>query len=560
MLATFSSRADIPDCDVCIVGAGPIGIALALACENFGMSVLVLESGRESPDPFSTALTAGHVVDPTRHASPAVAICRGLGGTSRWWGGRCVPFDDVDFACRPHVADAKWPITHDEISRWYPSAAEFFGIGRAQFMAEIEPWADLGDIRFDRLERWAPEIDVGLRYRSRLAESSRIAVILGATVTEIAFSENGGCVTALTLEDAEGKIRIEPKRVVLACGGLETTRLLLRQQQRRPDAFGGREGWLGRGYMGHISGKIADVVLADRGTIAPHDFFLDDGVFVRRRLTLTSEAQSREKLLNVAFWADNQPFHRADHRKGILSLVWLALAVVPIGRRLVPEAIRVSHVGPPPHLWVRHAWNVLRSPLATLGDIAAILRARFLSSPRKPGFLVRDGGGRYALHYHSEHAPNDVSRVCLSRTPDALGVPFLQVDLQFTERDAQSVIRAHEVLDAALRRAGLGKLEYHSPPQARLASALRQGTDGFHQIGTTRMGTTAADGVVDANCRVHGVENLFIASSSVFPSSSQAGPTFVAVALALRLAAHLSQTIGAHPPASVVAAAEIPAT
>jgi choline dehydrogenase-like flavoprotein len=546
MLTVFSIGAEIPDCQVCVVGAGPVGIALALACEERGMSVLVLESGREQPEGFSAALTAGHRVNPVRHATPEIAICRGLGGTSRWWGGRCVPFDDVDLAARPHVAEAAWPITHEEVSRWYSAAAEFFGIGSARFVAEYQPRRELGNICFDQLERWAPEINAGVRHRLQLARSSRVTVMLGATVTEIGLSPDGCRVSGLTLADAEGKVRIEPQNVVLACGGLETTRLLLSEQQRRPDAFGGPGGSLGRYYMGHISGKIADLVLSDPSAAAEHDFFVDTGAFVRRRLTLTPEAQMRERLLNIAFWADNPPFHRSAHRKGVLSLVWLALAIVPMGRLLASEAIRVGHVGPRPHRWARHVWNVLGSPFATLADIAAIVRARFLSLPRKPGFLMRDRGGRYALHYHAEHAPNHLSSVKLSTASDALGLPFLDIDLQYTERDARSVLRAHEVLDSALRAVGLGKLEYHcAPAQARIASILQQACDGFHQIGTTRMGATPAEGVVDANCRVHGVENLFIASSSVFPTSGQASPTFVAVALALRLAGHLFQTIGA---------------
>jgi choline dehydrogenase-like flavoprotein len=545
MLTAFSIREAIPDCQVCVVGAGPVGIALALACEERGMSVLLLESGREQPEEFSAALTAGHRVDRARHATPEIAVCRGLGGTSRWWGGRCVPFDDIDFAIRPQFAEAAWPIAHEELSRWYPPAAEFFGIGSARFVVEDEPRRKLSNIRFDQLERWAPEIDVGRRHRLRLAGSSRITVMLGATVTEIGLSQDGRRVSSLTLADAEGRVLIEPQSVVLACGGLETTRLLLWEQQRQPDAFGGPGGSLGRYYMGHISGKIADLILSDTTAAAAHDFFLDTGAFARRRFTLAPEAQLREQVLNIAFWTDNQPFHRPEHRKGVLSLVWLALAIVPLGRLLVSEGVRVSHVGPRPHNWARHMWNVLGSPFATLADIVAIVRARFLSSPRKPGFLMRDRRGCYALHFHSEHAPNRLSRVKLSTARDALGLPFLHIDLAYTERDARSVLRAHEVLDNALRAAGVGRLEfYHPQSEARLASVLQQARDGFHQIGTTRMAATSADGVVDTNCRVHGVENLFIASSSVFPSSGQASPTFAAVALALRLAGHLSQSIG----------------
>jgi choline dehydrogenase-like flavoprotein len=540
MLIPFSSKTEIPESDVCVVGAGPVGIALALACERHGLSVLLLESGREQPDRFAAALGAGHIVNAGHHVSTDIAMCRGLGGTSRWWGGRCVPFDDVDFAERPHLSHAGWPIAHDEIARWYEDAAAFFGIGPARFAAAIAHWSAFGDARCDQLERWTPQINAGRRHRTQLATSSDVTVLLGATVTELHVSEDGSRVTAVTLGDARDKVRFVPRRLVLACGGLETTRLLLHAQQRRPHLFGGRDGPLGRFYIGHVSGKIADLVLADPAAIAVHDFFLDQDVFVRRRFSLKPQAQIRDGLLNIAFWADNPPFHLPGHGNGLLSLVWLALAIAPLGRLLVAEGVRVNHVGPLPHRWGRHLWNVMLSPLSTIASIATILHQRLLKSPPKPGFLVKSRDGRYALHYMAEHAPNTASRLTLSNNSDALGLPFLKIELHYGQQDADSVIRAHALLDRSLRQAGLGHLDYREPPQARVASVLQQAKEGYHQIGTTRMGLTPQDGVVDTACRVHGISNLYVASSSVFPTSGQANPTFVAVALAHRLAAHLA--------------------
>jgi choline dehydrogenase-like flavoprotein len=333
MLTSFTRQDTIPDCDVCIVGAGPVGIALALACERHGMSVLVLESGHEQPDRFAATLTAGHLVDTSRHAAAHIAMSRGLGGTSRWWGGRCVPLDDIDFAHRPHLPHAAWPIPHQEISRWYEAAACFFGIGPPRFTAAPASSAPFGDVRCDQLERWTPEIDAGRRHRSQLAESRRVTVMMGATVTELLLAEDGRRVIGLTLGDINRTVRIAPRRVVLACGGLETTRLLLRARQQRPSLFGGRDGPLGRGYMGHASGKIADLVLADPAALTAYDFFVDDGVFARRRFTLKPEAQLRDGLLNIAFWIDNPPFYQSGHRNGVLSLVWGARAIAPKGRQ-----------------------------------------------------------------------------------------------------------------------------------------------------------------------------------------------------------------------------------
>ncbi|KQT03030.1 MULTISPECIES: FAD-dependent oxidoreductase [unclassified Bradyrhizobium] len=538
MLTSFAEAGELGPCDVCVVGGGPVGIALALACEQRGLSVVLLESGAEGSDEFAASLSAAHSADEQRHAPTQLAIRRGLGGTSRWWGGRCVPFDQVDFAHRLHVPGAAWPIGHRELSSWYDAAAAFFGIGPARFTAPPTS-SSLGDeVRTDQLERWTADIDAGRRHRARLAQSTLIKVVLGATVTEIKLSDDGRRVAELIARDAHKSCRIAARSSVLSCGGLETTRLLLVAQQKRPGLLGSS---LGRFYMGHASGKIADVVLANPAAAAAHDFFLDEGVYVRRRFTLAPEVQQRERLLNIAFWLDNPPFHRAAHRNGILSLVWMALAVPLIGRRLLPEAIRAIHVGPAPHRWSEHLLNVFRSPFATLQNLATIVRERFLATPRRPGFLIRSAEGRYALHFLAEQGPNGNSRVSLSDRKDALGLPFLDIDLRFSESDARSVVRAHEILDWSLRESGYGRLDYHVPAGVRLASVLDQAKDGFHQIGTTRMGMSAEDSVVDADCRVHGIENLYVASSSVFVSSSHANPTFSAVALALRLAAHLSE-------------------
>jgi choline dehydrogenase-like flavoprotein len=541
MLTTFSHLLELPAHDICVVGAGPVGLATALACEDAGLRVLLLESGKETPDVFSTGLTAGHAVDPARHAAPHLAACRGLGGTSRWWGGRCVAFDDIDFADRPQARDAAWPIAHHEVQAFYPAAGVFFGIGPARFEAAPQRTPALENVRFDSLERWTPEINMGVRYRKRLEASQRVTVVLGATVVDLTLDAAGRKVNSLTVAGRTGRVEIAPTATVLACGGLETPRLLLAAQRRRPEAFGGAGGPLGRGYMGHLSGKIADIVLVDPGSVIDHDFFIDGGVFARRRFQLTTESQLRAGVLNAAFWADNPPFYAADHRNGVLSLAWGVLAFPFIGRQLVSEGVRLAHVGPPPHAWGPHIWNVISSPWSMTVGILAILHARFLMRPRKPGFLVRNTRSRYALHYHAEHAPNTLSRVKLSARCDGFGLPFLDGVLHFTERDAESVVSSHEVLDVALRLAGAGRLGYrHADRAERVAAVLEQATDGFHQAGTTRMAASAAEGVVDSDCRVHGVDNLWIAGCSVLPSSGQASPTFVAAALGIRLARHLA--------------------
>jgi choline dehydrogenase-like flavoprotein len=145
------------------------------------------------------------------------------------------------------------------------------------------------------------------------------------------------------------------------------------------------------------------------------------------------------------------------------------------------------------------------------------------------------------MQYHGEHLPNAASRVELSRQTDQIGRPKLKIDLRFSDADIDGVVRAHEYWDAHLRSLGVGQLEY---PESDLRGAIRSRLGGgFHQIGTTRMSANPSDGVVDANLAIHGISNVFVASSSTFVTSGQANSTFMIVAFALRLADHLHKVM-----------------
>lgn len=528
-----------PAYDVCIVGAGPVGIAVALACAERGKRVLLVESGQDKETEGAASLSEADITDARGHAPMSIAVRRAMGGTSAWWGGRCVPFDPIDFASRPWIPDSRWPLGHAEIQPWLEAATTFFGCGPARFQAPDAPWL-MEDAEFRDLERWAPIPDMARVHSGRLGDLG-VTVMTSTTVTDIVPSKDRAHIESLTAKQTGRSVSLQASHYVLACGGLETTRLLLAAQRTRPALFGGPEGPLGQFYAGHMSGKLADIVF-NRPQDARHaDYFLDGNAFARRRFTLKAGTQTRDRLPNIAFWTDNPPFHDPAHRSGALSAVWMALAVPFIGRRLVSEGVRVSHVGPRPHRTGAHLLNVARRPDRLVRDIFGILRKRLFGRPRQPGFLLHSHAGRYALHYHAEQSPDPLSRVRLTDAVDAVDMPRLKIEMRFRVEDAAGIVRAHEVLDRALRSAGVGHLEFRTGPEGRVAAVMAQAADGFHQTGTTRMSAAPEDGVVDADSRVHGFDNLHIASSSVFPSAGQANPTLLAVALGLRLAARLAQ-------------------
>ncbi len=536
--------------DACIVGSGPVGMALALEFEDLGWDVIVLESGGDTVDPNRAGDSRAAIVDERRHAQMEIAVCRALGGTSWTWGGRCVPFDDIDFEARPHVPHSDWPIRSCDVQPWYDKASKYLRCGNAKFNSVPSEASDLGvDVSVDTLERWSSEPRLALAHRERIERSDRITLSLNSTVIDLDLGDNGSVVEGVVVAGPNGNSRVKARNVILAAGGIETTRLLLAVHRRWANHFGGVGGPLGRYYMGHISGKLASIVFDRPAEIANFDFELDGTkTYVRRRFLLSAHAQLEHGLLNTAFWPDNPPFHDPRHRSSVLSAVFLALAFPPTGRKILSEAIRLAHVGPKPHHFGAHVTNVVVGAPRGARDILNIVRERFISKPRKPGFLLRNREGRYALHYHAEQEPNPDSRVVLTNDLDRFGLPRASIDLRFTDGDARSVVGSHEVLDSALRANSVGRLEYWHSNDQLPGHVLAQASDGFHQVGTTRMGQDRKSSVVDLNLKVHDVANLHVASSSVFPTTGQANSTFLVTALAVRLAHHLNvNAISAKP-------------
>lgn len=546
MIVSETESAFAEKADVCIVGAGPVGIALALECERLGLSVTLLESGSDGFDADAQALSIAEIADPKHHAPSHLSVRRGLGGTSAIWSGRCLPYDPIDFERRDYVPGSGWPSELAHIDRYYGSAALYLDCGTPNFRAPSD--GNRGEeVELDSLERWSRQLNMGVLHAERLTKSSAVRLHLKCTAVDLALDSDGQRVDGLVVACGDARRLVRAHHYVLACGGIECTRLLLHAQTTWPRKFGGVDGPLGRYYQGHATGWMADIVFADRAIIDGFDYVQDaEGYYSRRRMTISAETQRKHRLLNSYFLPDNPSLYDPRHGSGILSLIYLMLAFEPLGQRLISEAVRLKLVGAGPRQVGAHLANILTDLPGTARSALSMVRRRFLQPARKPGF-IDNRGSRYKLYFHGEHAPNPDSRVRLSGQRDALGLPRVVVDLRFAAQDVDSVIRSHQVLDAWLRRTGAGRLEYFDAPEGRAARVMEQATDGFHQVGLTRMSASPSQGVVDSDCKVHDLHNLSIASSSVFPTSSSANPTFVAVALAVRLAEHLKARLGAAP-------------
>lgn len=538
--------------DVVVVGAGPIGIATALELAGSGVQVVLVESGLERNDRAAQALSrfdSRH--DDYFHSRSELTVRRQVGGTSALWGGRCLEFDPIDFEDRPITAQAPWPIGYDDVEPYLQRACDWAVCGRAAFnareipeIAERDLVAGLpdGDVRTTDLERWALPTRFGRRYRAALRDAPHLTLWTGLTCTEIVATAAGDTVDHLVVKSLNGGAgRVVATDYVIATGGLEVTRLLLASDRHHPGGLGNAGGHLGRWCMAHVEARVARVQFTTDEVI--HGYERDgEGVYVRRRFTFDPQLLRQNEMPNAAIFLVNPPISDPSHGSGILSGVYLTL-ISPIGRFLLAEAIREAHTktnGSPRIL--AHLGNVARDLFGSLRFAVAFCYARFLRRGRKaPGFFVKSADNRYLLQYHGEHLPHWESRVELTDERDALGMRRIRTSMHFSDADYASVRKAIAAIDDHLRRHGVGYVEWLTDDVEAAVRAYMKKRTGYHQAGTTRMSTSPEGGVVDPQLQVHGVRGLYVASTSVLPTSSQANPTLLGIALGVRLAERLAK-------------------
>ncbi|MBY0441676.1 MAG: FAD-dependent oxidoreductase [Mycobacteriaceae bacterium] len=546
----FSHGATI-DTDVVVIGAGPIGIVTALELAHAGITVALIESGLERNDTASQDLsTLDSRHEDFFHARSQLWVRRQVGGTTALWGGRCVNYDPLDFEDRPITACAPWPIRYADVEPYLQQACDWAACGQAVFNArqipelaatDMVPGLPDGEIRTTDLERWSLPTRFGREYHEQLRDASALTVWTGLTCTEIVTAEAGDVVDHLVVKTLDGRSgRVVAADYIIAAGGLETTRLLLASDRHHRTGLGNAGGHLGRWYMSHVEGRVAEAQFHTDDVIYEHERD-KDGVYVRRRFTFSPQLQRERGLPNAAVWLVNPPISDPTHGSGILSGVYLTL-ISPIGRFLLAAAIREAHtVRDGPRRVFAHLGNILADLLPSIRFAVAFSWARFFRSGRKaPGFFVRSANNRYPLHYHGEHLPHWDSRVELTDERDALGMRRIRTHIHFSDADIGSVGKAMRLIDEHLRRHGVGQVNWLTDDSESSVRRFLAAHAGFHQAGTTRMSHAPEGGVVDRHLQVHGVRGLYVASTSVLPTSSQANPTLLGIALGIRLARRLA--------------------
>ena len=506
--------------DVCLIGSGPAGWAIAEELRDSGLRIVMVESGGRTVDPVTEALNESEDIGRKLFNGRA----RVLGGTSRLWNGRCIPFDDIDYERRPWVPSSGWPFGPEAMAADVDRAAAHFGVGpyydgivRRPMPAGLRPRPPVDPALLTSVW-WENRACVDFGRAIAQQRGANLWVLVRATVTQLVTDPNGRRIVSVEVADANGRrLTIHPRAVVLCAGGIENPRILLASNRRNPAGLGNAHDTVGRCLMDHPRDfqLIARVENGDAGRLrrlfgpwrldhprGPHDFSYGFALSPRR--------QRAEGLLNAAAWpyevvAEDDPLSAA--------------------KRLVR--------GPRAHA-VRDIGRVLSQPglLARAAQTALFTHQRPRQKVSRIGFLIA-----------SEQLPDPARRVQLGTRRDWLGVPISRVDWRVGELEARSQAVLAESIAEEFARLGLPRI--HLADWVRQRDYLRGDfADGCHPSGTTRMAEDPRHGVVDADCRVHGVHGLFVAGSSVFPTGGHANPTLMIVALAVRLARHLRGVLG----------------
>jgi choline dehydrogenase-like flavoprotein len=534
--------------DVVVIGAGAAGITLALQFLAEDRSVIVLESGGLEPDPDTQALYQGEVADETLHSPPHRYRQRRFGGSTTTWGGRCVPFDPADFDSRPWMPGSGWPFGYDELAPYYARANELCEAGEFAYTAEqafpggMRPMIDGYESRkvtTNRLERFSCPTDFGTKYRRLLASSPSVRVFLRANCTHLQCSADGGSIERVAVRTLTGRhFSIAGVLFILAAGGLEVPRLLLASRDVHKQGIGNDTDCVGRYYMCHIAGAAGSFTLKSTRSRVYNGYERSaDGVYCRRRFAISDQAASELGIGNFVARLHHPHITDPSHRTGALSALYLARQFFSYeyGKRLRSgkEATWSNRLG--------HWRNVAVDPFSCGEFALTMLRKRVLAQRKFPSVIIRARTGSFSIDFHAEQQPNADSRVQLGERCDCLGMPQLRIDWRYTDLDVHTVTAALRMLADELARSGCGEL--HCSPDTLEEVIKREGAFGGHHIGTAKMNASRFRGVVDSNCRVHDTRNLFVASSAVFPTSSQANPTLTIVALALRLSEHLKRLL-----------------
>jgi choline dehydrogenase-like flavoprotein len=494
--------------DLCIIGAGPAGLSIAMEWEGTASKVILLEGGGFEYDDRMQDLYAGQTTGQRYYPLRSTRL-HYFGGTSNHWAGFCSTFDPIDFEKRDWVPHSGWPIKRSDLDPYYARAHTVLDLGPYEY--DVNNWQKHDpalksllpanpDV-WDKVWQFSPPTRFGTKYADAVKRSKNIHLYTYANLAEITANETATTIEKLTVRNLAGKTHtVKARRYILACNTIQNARLLLSACPRTPKGLGNDHDLVGRHFMEHLEIQAAWLYRPHPDPMKLYTF--TGGVTkMRCELAITREAQQKHRILNGTC-----SFFPAELAKGMKSQIEVWNSDDP---KKNEDQMR--------DMWQSHEKKAAAAP---------------------------SGYNAFQLKTRIEQSPNPDSRITLLADPDQLGLPRAKLNWALTPLEKHSIRTFYELL---ARQVGLNAaarikvMDYLQDPNDPSWPDFTSG--GWHHMGTTRMGDTPQTSVVDADCKVHGVSNLYIAGASCFVTAAAPNPTLTIVALSLRLSDHLKKQV-----------------
>jgi choline dehydrogenase-like flavoprotein len=496
--------------DICIVGAGAAGISIALEWINSPYKIILLEGGGFEYDEKVQELYDGKTTG-QRYYPLKSARLHYFGGTTGHWAGFCSTFDEIDFEKRDWIPYSGWPIKRKDLDPFYARAQKNAELGPYEYDLsywrkkdpELIPLPLDENVVWNKIWQFSPPTRFGLKYKNRIVAARNVHLYTYANAVDITSGETVSSVNKITVKNYAGKEHtVKAKYFIIACGAIQNARILLACNKQASQGLGNDHDLVGRFFMEHLEIKSGELWF-DR--LIPLKLYqMEFGVTkMRAELAISAKKQEEFKILNGT--VSLSPLALANNTRPMIE-VWSGSDPRRNLDNLFENFKNASQVKPPP-------------------ENSGINKA-------------------FELFTRVEQAPNPSSRITLNTEKDSLGMPRSILHWVLTPMEKKSIRKIDELIGQQVGLAGIARvkvLDYLKDEKDNSWPSFTGG--GWHHMGTTRMSDDAKTGVVDANCKVHGMANLYIAGSSCFVTAAAPNPTLTLIALSLRLSDHLKQRI-----------------
>ncbi len=500
------------DADLCIIGGGIATYTMLSTLSSSSLRILVIERGGMNESPDQESEKASYI---TGHPFSGHLEGRyfGLGGTSEYWGGQALPLEDDVFTQKDWVDYSGWPISAEDIKLYYSKAERLLKVDQVSYDADVFKLRSLPPLHWDQsaiklhFSKWSPRPNLKPNLIELCSQHTTTHILLHAVTTSIEYDLEAQQVKNIKIQNHLGKKgTVRASHYVLAAGGIENARLILVSESIPVNK------WVGRMFQDHPTAQVATIHPTNRQTLQSYfGYFFKGRTRCLPRLSLTSESQARKNILSATAFIQFLPKQGSlfEASKGVYR---------SLSRLKMPT---------------RKDFQKLIVSLRDAGDIIPALNAYWLGR----FIYIKNSNARLTIML--EQSPSEKSFIGLSAVTDRYGMPLAEIHWHISDDTIKTLLEFCPMLESQFKNLNMGTIIWDSWLHEDDETIKQHLADAFHHMGTTRMSKTQAAGVVDENCCLHGVNNLFVAGSSVFPTSGHSNPTLTFMALAMRLSEHI---------------------